>query len=115
MPHDSGTPSFREWHAALATNDVAARAAEDARVRSAAVATLEERLDTAAAELRALRASVTVRDNLLREQQVALAERDARIDQLVTTTSPPARRPLARRALSRARRYAAGMRARIAA
>ncbi|KQR16694.1 hypothetical protein ASF78_04870 [Cellulomonas sp. Leaf334] len=85
-------------------------------MRSAAVATLEERLDTAAAELRALRASVTLRDNLLREQQVALAERDARIDQLQTTVvATEQRRPLTRRALSRARRYAAGMKARIAA
>jgi len=85
-------------------------------VRSAAVSTLEERLDTAAAELCALRASVTLRDTLLREQQVALAERDARIDQLQTTVvATERRRPLPRRALSRARRYAAGMKARIAA
>jgi hypothetical protein len=85
-------------------------------VRTAAVATLEERLETASAELRALRASVTLRDDLLREQQVALAERDARIDQLEASLSAPERpRPLTRRALSRARRYAAGMKARIAA
>ena len=60
-------------------------------------------------------AGVEVGTDTATERRAALAERDARIDHLVTTTSPPARRPLARRALSRARRYAAGMRARIAA
>ncbi|KQY47487.1 hypothetical protein [Cellulomonas sp. Root137] len=85
-------------------------------MRSAAVATLEERLDSAAAELRALRASVTLRDHLLREQQVALAERDARIEMLSTTVvTGETRRPLMQRVRSRARRYAAGMKARIAA
>ena len=85
-------------------------------MRSAAVSTLEERLDTAAAELCALRASVTLRDNLLREQQVALAERDARILQMQASgITPERRRPLPRRVLSRARRYAAGLKARIAA
>lgn len=116
MPHDPGTTPSREWHAALAAADDDVRRAEDARTRQTAVSTLERRLDLATAELHALREAVELRNTLLREQRIALAERDDRIAHLVAT-HPGAvpRRSLPRRALSRARRAVAGMKARALA
>lgn len=82
---------------------MSARNAEDRRVRAEAVEQLEERLTAAVAELRALRAAVVLRDSLLREQQVAIAERDTRIHALLSArlVQPAPPTPFVRRAAYR--------------
>lgn len=113
MSPETGTSTSHEWHETLRDNDLAVRAVEDERSRREGDSRLEDRLVAASAELTALRAAVSLRDRLLQEQQLALAERDRRIDELVALTAHARRRPLHRRVLGRLRRTAGRLRARL--
>lgn len=64
------------WHEALRSADQAAHATEDDWMADSAVAVLERRLAKANADRIALREAIRVRDTLLAEQRVAIAERD---------------------------------------
>jgi len=75
MSPDAGTPPFQEWHAALRDRDTAVHSAQDERTRREAVEVLELRTVAMNAELRALVGAIRLRDQLLNEQRVALAER----------------------------------------
>ena len=76
MSPDAGTPPFQEWHAALRERDDSIHAAEDERMRREAVDVLEQRAAAMNAELRARTEAIHLRDVLLSEQRLALAERD---------------------------------------
>jgi len=93
------------WHEALRVADKEARIDEDAWMATSAVGILETRLARANADRIALREAVRVRDVLLAEQRVALAERDRALLDLGRTVR---RSPLDRLAhlARRARRLA---------
>ncbi len=82
MPAQNGTTEFALWHQALASADAAAHDDEDAWTRRNAVRVLEERLVRANADRHALREAVRLRDTILTEQRLALAERDREISRL---------------------------------
>ncbi|HEY3438801.1 MAG TPA: hypothetical protein VGK35_14045 [Actinotalea sp.] len=77
MPADDRSTESATWHAALRLNDDAAHAREDEWMRAEAVRVLELRLTQANADRHALRAGLHLRNTLLDEQRVALAERDS--------------------------------------
>lgn len=75
MPTDS-PPTPAAWHAGLAEKDNIVRSAIAASSIETENAALHQRLDALMGELRIARASVAVRDEILREQTAALHERD---------------------------------------
>lgn len=73
---------FALWHRALASADATARDAEDEWTRANAVRVLEDRVHRADADRHALREAVRLRDRILTEQRLAIAERDDEIRRL---------------------------------
>ncbi|NTW38356.1 MAG: hypothetical protein HGA44_00475, partial [Cellulomonadaceae bacterium] len=95
------------WLTGLRTSDDAVhrRLSDEAAHRE--VEALEGRLLTLQAELVALRRAVGVRDHLLHDQRVAIAERDARIDHLAALDQRSHQHPTGRATAARAGRAAA--------
>lgn len=87
------------WLGGLRTTDTAIHEALDAEVASREIAALQERITSLHAQVAALQGAVRVRDSLLADHRVAIAERDVRIDALAAQASPP---PLSRRVAGRA-------------
>jgi hypothetical protein len=83
MPTDS-PPTSAAWHAELAETDNTVRSAIAASSVETENAALLQRLDALMAELRIARAGVSVRDEILRDQTVALHERDRYVTALQT-------------------------------
>jgi hypothetical protein len=77
MPSESSTRA--EWHADLSRRDTAAHGRMARYAADTAEPLLQERFDAVSAELHVLRAAVARRDALLREQTLALRERDLRL------------------------------------
>lgn len=119
MSTPSGTTPFHEWHSTLRARDDAAHAAEQEWAETNGRSALEERLRIASAELRAMRAGLAFRDQLLAEQARALRERDALIARLEDrrpgnlSRSRTSLRRLIRPVASRARRYGRGVARRL--
>ncbi|WP_421740923.1 hypothetical protein [Cellulomonas sp.] len=95
------------WLTGLRTADKALHEALDGEVAAREISALHERIAALQAQVAALRGSVRVRDALLDDHRVAIAERDARIDALGTPPPPPSMVALLRsRAGGAARRVA---------
>jgi hypothetical protein len=77
------------WLAGLRTSDRALHQALDGEVAAREISALHERIAALQAQVASLRGSVRVRDALLDDHRVAIAERDARIDALGTPGTPP--------------------------
>ncbi|VTR76223.1 hypothetical protein [Cellulomonas hominis] len=103
MPSDS--PDRAEWHASLARRDRAAHDRMAQRAAETGEPLLQQRFDAVTAELHVLRAAVSRRDALLREQTEALREREQRLRALEAARLPaPGLIARARRLAGRARR-----------
>ncbi|KQS99771.1 hypothetical protein [Cellulomonas sp. Leaf395] len=95
------------WLAGLRTADRAVHQALDGEVAAREISALHERIAALQAQVASLRGSVRVRDSLLDDHRVAIAERDARIDALGTPPPVPTLKSLLRaRAVGVVRRVA---------
>lgn len=77
------------WLAGLRTADKALHEVLDGEVAAREIAALHERISALQAQVSSLRGSVRVRDSLLADHRIAIAERDARIDALGDAPPPP--------------------------